>query len=131
MTPSIQDLERRRPVWEALSTLFLDTELGDDDRQRAAQAIIASAYSPSDLHEILWEEVYPVVECNLRPVPGEWKGFDLGWFEGQILSGRHRRTLSTRIAGALPFGPASVIRQEWQALLRFLPDEFRQDAGRD
>lgn len=127
MTPPHHDVERRRPVWDALSSFFLDTELDDEQHRHIAQAIVTSGYSPSEIQTILWEEVYPVVECNLRSFAGEWAGFDLDWMQQQILSGPRRRTLSMRLAGALPFSPAGMVRKEWEGLLPFLPEYFRHE----
>ena|SRR5688572_26660335 len=124
MTPPGQEIERRRPVWDALSSFFLDTELDDEQHQSIAQVIVASGYSPSEIQHILWEEVYPVVESNLRNFAGEWAGFDLDWMQQQILSGLHRRTVPMRIAGALPYSPARMVRKEWEELLPFLPEHF-------
>lgn len=127
MTPPDQDIERRRPVWDVLSSFFLDTELADEQHRHIAQTIVSSGYSPSEIQTILWEEIYPVVESNLRSLAGEWAGFDLDWMQQQILSGLHRRTLSMRIAGALPCSPARMVRQEWAELLPFLPEHFRHE----
>ena len=129
MLPPNQDVERRRPMWDALSSFFLDTELDDDDHRHIAQTIIASGYTPSEVQSILWEEVYPVVECNLRSPAGEWGGFDPDWLQQQILSGLHRRTLPMRMAGALPYSPARMVRKEWEELLPFLPEHFRHDTN--
>ena len=125
MRPPHQDVERRRPVWGALSNLFLDSELDEKDRRNIAQTIVAAGYSPSEIQTILWEEVYPVAGANLRNPAGEWAGFDLDWMQQQILSGAHRRTVWMRIAERLPNAPARQVRQEWQKLLPFLPDYFR------
>ena len=123
-----QDLERRRPVWEALSSFFLDTELDDDQHRQIAQTIAASGYTPSDIQTILWEELYPVVESNLRNPAGEWAGFDLDWMQQQILAGPRCRTLSMRLARVLPFSPARMVRKEWEELLPFLPEHFKDEA---
>lgn len=91
MTPALaqqppkDDLQRRRPVWEALSTLFLDTDTSLD-RQRRAQVLAASEYSLGELEEILLTEVYPACAINLRSPAGEWAGFDSEWLEERILS---------------------------------------------
>ena len=127
MTPPDQEVERRRPVWDALSSFFLDTELDDKQHRDIAQTIVASGYSPSEIQTILWEEVYPVVESNLRNPLGVWQGFDLDWMQQLILSGSHRRTLPMRIAGALPYSPARMVRKEWEELLPFLPEHFRHE----
>lgn len=125
-----QDLERRRPLWTALSRMFLDNELDDEDRRDMAQTIVSSGYSPEEVLKVLWEEVYPVAASNLRSPAGEWKGFDLDWMQEEILSGRHRRTWLTRMAEAMPHSPARMVHQEWQALLPFLPAHFNESKYR-
>jgi hypothetical protein len=126
MTLTSQELERRRLVWEVLSRFFLDTELDDEQRRQMAQVIVTSGFSPAEIHAILWDEVYPVVESNLRSAIGEWAGFDLDWMQQAILSGNYRRTLPMRITGALPYSPARMVRKEWEELLPFLPECFRR-----
>ena len=127
MTPPDQDLERRRPVWDALSSFFLDTELDDLQHQEIAALIVASGYSPSEIQTILWNEVYPVVADNLRSMVGEWDGFDLDWLQEEILSGRRRRTIWTRLSSLWPFSPVRMVREEWEELLPFLPESFRSE----
>lgn len=85
--PSIpDDLPRRRPVWLALSDLFLDTDV---TLLQAANArlLAASPYSLEELDTILREEVYPACAFNLREVAGEWAGFDADWLERRIRRG--------------------------------------------
>ncbi len=127
MSPPSQDLERRRPIWDALSSFFLDTELDDDQHRQIAQAITDSKYTPSEIHTILWDEVYPVVKCNLRSFAGVWDGFDPDWMQQQILSRPRRQNLWMRFTRAWPYGPARMVREEWAELLPFLPEHFRQD----
>jgi hypothetical protein len=125
MAPPDQEIDRRRPVWDALSSFFLDTEFDDEEHRYIAKAIVASAYSPSEIQAILWDEVYPLVESNLRHPAGVWEGFDLDWMQQQIISGSHRRTVPMRIAAVLPYSPARMVRKRWQELLPFLPEHFR------
>ena len=42
MRPPGQDLPNRRPVWEALSELFLDTEMSEPMREGLARGLAAS-----------------------------------------------------------------------------------------
>jgi hypothetical protein len=126
MTPPHQEVERRRPVWQALSAFFLDTDLDDEWHRHIAQVIVASGYSPAEIQTILWDEVYPVLQSNLCNLVGEPAGFDLDWMQQQILSGLHRRTLLMRVAGALPYSSAHMVRKAWDELLPFLPEHFRQ-----
>ena len=80
------DLDRRRPVWLALSDLFLDTDV-NLFRDGNTRLLAASPYSPDELDTILREEVYPACSYNLSQVAGEWAGFDDVWLERRILCG--------------------------------------------
>jgi hypothetical protein len=82
--PAAEDLENRRPVWDALSSLFLDTDTSLS-REWRAQLLSASPYPLEQLHYILVDEVYPICRWNLLSIAGEWAGFDLVWLEGKIL----------------------------------------------
>jgi hypothetical protein len=75
---------RRRPVWEALSELFLDTDVALSREWRARQ-LAASPYPIEHLERILTDEVLPVCQGNLYAVAGVWSGFDLQWLEESIL----------------------------------------------
>jgi hypothetical protein len=86
MKPPAEDLERRRPVWEALSTVFLDTKIHDTLRAEIAETLRSSGYSDAELEQILWGELCPVLHVNLLGPAGEWAGFDMEWVEQQILS---------------------------------------------
>ncbi len=83
-------LEERRPVWSALSTLFLDTDtslLTD----HMVSTLAASPYSVDELTDILIDEVYPVCHLNLFSVAGVWEGFGEAWLEERILRRRRSR----------------------------------------
>jgi hypothetical protein len=122
MLPPEQDLERRRPVWEALADLFLDTELDDRDYRHIADRIVASGYTPAEVHSILWDEVFAAVEINLRQPAGECWGVDADWLQERILNrGKTRRLDRVLSLG----GSKAIVRQEWTKLLHFLPDAFR------
>lgn len=86
MNVTSEDLCNRRPVWEALSELFLDTELQPADFQRLGRTLAASSYKLDEIEEILYGEVYPVCIWNLRCVAGEWAGFDSDSLQEAILN---------------------------------------------
>ena len=92
------ELARRRPVWAALSALFLDTGLEDADYRRMARTLRDSGYAPAEWHGILRTEVAPVVGGNLFSAAGEWAGFDAAWLEAAILARDPRATLRSRWA---------------------------------
>jgi len=59
------NLERRAPVWEALSELFVGKELQDYDYAGIARTLRQSGYSLEELEKVLREEVAPVFRSNL------------------------------------------------------------------
>lgn len=66
-----EELERRRPVWEAMSDLFLDTEV------RWSVPFVAlrcaeSGYDDETLEQIFWGEVFDEGIDNLTQVAGDW-----------------------------------------------------------
>jgi hypothetical protein len=81
------DIESRRPVWAALSELFLDANLDSADVNRIAKTLAGSRYSLHELDQILLWEVYPACRSNLLSIAGEWAGFDPEWLESRILPG--------------------------------------------
>jgi hypothetical protein len=84
MNAAPEDLANRRPVWEALSDMFLDTDVSLTRAWRV-QRLAESPYSVSELQHILVEEVYPACKYNLLSVAGEWSGFDPEWLEHKVL----------------------------------------------
>jgi hypothetical protein len=90
MKPVAVDLDTRRPVWRALSDLYLDNSYRDFVRA-AARALAPSLYTLDELREILWLEVHPVLVWNLWAPIGVWDGFDLDWLAGCILRSEYKR----------------------------------------
>ena len=86
---SAEELEVRRPLWAALSDLYLDTE---PDWERVAVLCATSPFEISALRRILFDEVHPVVHLNLWSTAGVWDGFDQEWLVESILL-RKRRPL--------------------------------------
>lgn len=89
MTP--EQLEQRRPVWRALSELWLDTELRETDRMRLAEVLANSAFDERELRAIHEGEVAPALAANLDSVAGEWGGFDPKWLEERCAEAAERR----------------------------------------
>jgi hypothetical protein len=85
MTPAVKDIENRRPVWLALSELFLDTEMQPFTHSYIARTISESPYSLRDADKILFREVYPACIVNFHGVTGEWAGFREDWLESRII----------------------------------------------
>lgn len=80
---SEDEIEHRRPVWIALSDLFLDTDVRDRYAP-IAEVLAASPFSEEDLKRILYDEVAPVLQPNLLAPAGVWDGFDPEWLAARV-----------------------------------------------
>lgn len=91
------EVERRKPVWQALSNMYLDTENTDAEFESIARAIQASGYSMQEADRIDWTEVFPLVGMNLLSVAGAWSwdAFDVD----EIARGVQRLRKSSTWAG--------------------------------
>jgi hypothetical protein len=69
-------LAKRKPLWSALSELWLDTELGAVDLDRIAVVMDKSGLTLDELRDVFFREVAPVCWRNHAQVAGEWAGFD-------------------------------------------------------
>ena len=78
-------IERRKPVWSALSEFYLDTELSKKEIIRIAKVFNESKFSLEELKEINYSEVGPVLITNLYSTAGVWNGFDQEWLYEQII----------------------------------------------
>jgi hypothetical protein len=96
---SEQDLARRRPVWNALADLFLDTD-HSLFYQTTATALRASRFNAAEAETILTDEVGPVLYTNLLSVAGDWALFPSDWLEREIL---------THLAKAAPARLAAIL----------------------
>jgi hypothetical protein len=124
LKPANEDLVNRAPVWDALSELFLDTELELHHLERISSTLAASPYSAVEIESILYDEVYPVCIWNLRTVAGEWNGFD-----SELL---HKAILNTlrawpRLPRWMQMGHW-MIRQPWEQVKGHFV-RYRQGAG--
>ena len=120
------EIERRKPVWSALSDLWLDTELVDDDLQRIAGVMKRSEYSINELRDIYLFEVAPVVFTNLLSVAGEWAGFNEEWLLAEATKRAKKRSLFLR--GFVWSGVGKRLmtfatERHWDRLVELLGDE--------
>ena len=92
MDTDLAEIERKLPVWTALSNLFLDTELQDWEYRSIARTLRSSGYSPVQLRSILVEEVAPAFVFNFFDVAGEWTP----WSEDDV------RRIMLKSRGTLP-----------------------------
>lgn len=122
MSEPIESRERRRPVWHALSDLFLDTELDEQHLAWIARILAESGYSDSELESILLREVYPVCLANLHDPAGVWSGFDEDSLEEEIL----RRAAGPRNEVGDRPKDFWMVETEWRTVLELLPDARRK-----
>jgi len=110
------DVERRLPVWQALSNLFLDTELMPEDYRQLAATLRRSGYARAELRTILLEEVAPAFMFNLFDVAGEWTP----WSEEEVRVIMLRSLRPGRVAAALEWlrkrASRRVAADEWARL---------------
>ena len=120
-----EELLRRRPVWEAMSDLFLDTE-NRWSVPYVARRCAESGYDDETLERIFWAEVFPEAIENLLQVAGDWAMLALS-----------EPALIKRVNhGGIPWltrrAHGWMVQDKWLAArqvtvwLRDLPDEERQ-----
>ena len=102
-------LARRRVAWEALCTLFLDTEHTPADLARVAAALAGAGLGADEAERVLRREVGPLLWANLLKPAGAWSGFDLAALEPALVArvGRRRPPL---------FSGFGWVRREWRAV---------------
>ncbi|HEY3740177.1 MAG TPA: hypothetical protein VGL53_10045 [Bryobacteraceae bacterium] len=98
------ETNERKPVWLAMSDLFLDTDVRIW-YPRVAGILAESPFTIAELADIFACEVAPIAEQNLRLVAGEWGGFDQEWLFSRILT---RLSRSNRKSDAA--------HEDWQAV---------------
>lgn len=106
------DLAARRPVWLALSTMFLNTDV-TQGRSARAQQLAASPFEVDALQHILIHEVYPACWANLSDPAGEATAFDPVALEARILA---RGTRTPRWDALVELAQIAVPQsEEWLA----------------
>lgn len=108
----------RLKIWQALSSLFLDTEIDELTYDYITRVILETGYSPKVIHSILWNEVFPVLEANLRSVAGEWAGWTDEWLLEQL-------TINDQLEVRKPSGSIAVeIARCWNHVATRLPPGY-------
>ncbi len=124
---STLDTDRKWPLWNALSDLFLDTELAERDYQYIALKVLDTEIAPEDVVTILWFEVFPALCDNLRIVIGEWAGFDEVWLKQKVVNVIEGRERAYHLFGMLSVNQViGIIEREWGKCCHYLPDNFAE-----
>jgi hypothetical protein len=121
MTAPSEIIQQRKQVWQALSELFLDTELQEYDFAYISRVLAESGHTDNELHCILFGEVFPACISNLRHPAGEWSGFNMDWLVEEILS----KAVRTPANVLLPPPDYWMIEREWRRVLALLPEARR------
>ena len=117
--PDETEIERRKPVWTALSDLWLDTELDESDLSYIAREMHDSGYSIEELRHIYLFEVAPAVYWNLLGFAGVWGCFDIVWLHDTILNSlRKRNRLGTWWIGVRRRRMTYATEHHWSDLRR-------------
>lgn len=117
------NIEERKPIWMALSALYLDTELQESDFRHIALAIMESPYSLEKVKEINKYELFPVLQTNLMGVAGEWTGFDEGWLIRSIQESLAKRNVLKKIAIESSYLTLQWMHQDhWEKLEKIYND---------
>jgi hypothetical protein len=131
LIPMLDDeqLRKRKPLWVALSELWLDTELSTEDLERIAHVMADSELTLDELRQVYVEEVAPVVSPNLLTIAGEWVGFDEAWLCSNITSNLRDRPRSTKFWSWFPLTRGPMLyatERHWRKLIE-LVRKYRAD----
>lgn len=118
-----EELAARRPVWDALSELFLDTEVRVSVPW-VATACARSPYGLEVLDGIFWREVFPLAIDNLLQVAGEWAGLALD--EGALV----RRAEGAAGPSPRRFLSGWMVEAEWRAVQALVARLREEPPGR-
>lgn len=88
----MNEIEKRTPIWNAISNFYLDTELETKDYDLIYEVMKESGKPITVLKEIDLYEVFPILQINLNNVAGEWNGFDRKWLHSACLKNYKKRS---------------------------------------
>lgn len=71
-----EQIEKRKPLWQAFSDLWLDNELQEFEIDHIVNLMKQSDYDFNELESIFYNEVAPAVYKNTFSMTGEWAGFE-------------------------------------------------------
>jgi hypothetical protein len=106
---TLEELTRRRPLWQSMSDLFLDTETRWDV-PFVARRCAESGYDDTILERIFWIEVFPEAIGNTLSIAGEWCALDLS--EAALVA----RAKSGRMPWLRRWLSGHMVEAEWRAV---------------
>ena len=116
------ELERRKPVWKALSEFYLDTELQASDYDFIAKVVSSSGFTLGELKAINRFEVFPFLINNLLSPAGVWTAFDESWLYEKCVKAYKKKDyalvrLKNFIAYSL-FG--GMMKKQWREIEKIM-----------
>lgn len=102
------ELQVRRPVWTAMSDLFLDTETRWSIPY-VGRVCAASGLDDEQLERVFWCEVFPLAIYNLHDIAGEWAMLNLP--EPELVE----RAENPRHDRVLELTSAWMVKRTWEA----------------
>ena len=103
LTP--EEIARRKPLWCAMSELYLDTETQPSTLRYIVRVIREAGYTDEEVYKIFCDDVTPVFGGNAMQVAGDWVPWGDEYVEKSVL----------RFLGRPAF---------WRAFRRRSPDHF-------
>ena len=79
MNLTAEEIARRKPVWIAMSDLWLDNDVDEEWAKQIAAVIAESGLSEEEIDDIFTFELAPFLGWNHLTVAGEWAAFDSDW----------------------------------------------------
>lgn len=118
------DIPERKPIWTALSSLYLDTELQWYEFRHIAKVIKESPYSLAEVKMMNSYEVFPILWTNMISVAGEWSGFDDEWVAQKIIDSLTKRNKLKDVWIGLLFKMyKSYFDRHWASVEEYMVDE--------
>ncbi|HVY71282.1 MAG TPA: hypothetical protein VHH73_15220 [Verrucomicrobiae bacterium] len=128
--PDETEIQKRRPLWVALSELWLDTELSAEDLNRIAGVMAETGLTIEQLRQVYLVEVAPVVSPNLLTVAGEWAGFDEEWLCSIIVRNLRDHPRSTKFWSWFPLTRWPMVYatgRHWKKLVELVAERRARD----
>jgi hypothetical protein len=114
---NIEHDDPRIPVWQALSELYLDTDVAAH-YPHIAETLAHSPYALDALHDMLMYDIHPALYPNLMIVAGEWAGFDDDWLLARIAQVRRQPRWRRRLSHLF----VRWIRDDWRTVAALIVD---------
>lgn len=119
-----EDHQKRRWIWQAIATLFLDDEIEESDLHWIAYVAAECEYSERELEVIYRKEIAPALAFNAYGIVGIWGYWDTDWLERRIQRRRGLRYWFNRLVIA----PVTIwlLRHDWKRIkIMFIEERNR------